>query len=160
MAPRLIRICKIQWWCSISLLSTGYSFFAKFGPKIQNCQFKLKLVTSTDSNMQKSMVVFNFSVSPEIPFLGKFCPKYQNHRFKLKFGTETNLNMQNSMVMLIFFCLWPEIPFLGKFGPKYQNCKIKLKFDTGNHFHNIFRLFMFYQIFLSPSSETMRNYYL
>ena len=100
--------------------------------------------------MQKSMVLFNFSVSPEIPFLGKFCPKYQNHRFKLKFGTETNLNMQNSMVMLIFFCLWPEIPFLGKSGPKYQNCKIKLKFDTDSHFHNIFRLFMFYQIFLSP----------
>ena len=53
--------------------------------------------------------------------------------------------------MVVFnFSVSPEIPFLGKFGPKYQHCKIKLKFDTDSHFHNIFRLFMFYQIFVSP----------
>ena len=71
--------------------------------------------------MQKSMVLFNFSVSPEIPFLGKFCPKYQNHRFKLKFGTETNVNMQNSMVMLIFSVFDRKYPFWANL---VQNIKI------------------------------------
>ena len=32
----------------------------KFGPKNQNCQFKLKFKTKTNSNMQNPMVVFNF----------------------------------------------------------------------------------------------------
>ena len=39
-----------------------YPFFGKFGPKSQNCQFKVKLDTWTNSNMQNSMVVFTFFV--------------------------------------------------------------------------------------------------
>ena len=34
----------------------------KFGTKTYNFQFKLKFVTKTNSNMQSSMVIFNFSV--------------------------------------------------------------------------------------------------
>ena len=37
-------------------------FFSKFGPKNQNCKFKLKFGTWINSNMQNSMVVFTFSV--------------------------------------------------------------------------------------------------
>ena len=37
-------------------------FLGKLGPKNQNCQFKLKFGTYTNSNMQNSMVVFTFSV--------------------------------------------------------------------------------------------------
>ena len=37
------------------------SFLSKFGPKNQNCQFKLKFGTQNNSNMQNSMVVFTFS---------------------------------------------------------------------------------------------------
>ena len=33
------------------------SFLGKFGPKNQNCQFKLKLGTQANSNMQNSMLV-------------------------------------------------------------------------------------------------------
>ena len=36
-------------------------FFGKFGPKNQNCQFNLKFGTWTNSNMQNSMAMFNFS---------------------------------------------------------------------------------------------------
>ena len=36
-------------------------FLSKFDPKIQNCQFILKFGTWTNSNMQNSMAIFNFS---------------------------------------------------------------------------------------------------
>ena len=36
-------------------------FDGKFGPKNQNCQFKVKFGTLTNLNMQNSMVVFTFS---------------------------------------------------------------------------------------------------
>ena len=43
--PRLIQICRIPWWCSLFMLSTGNTFLAKFGPKNKNCQFELKFRT-------------------------------------------------------------------------------------------------------------------
>ena len=33
-----------------------------FGPEIQNCQFKLKFATYTNSNVQNLMVMFTFPV--------------------------------------------------------------------------------------------------
>ena len=38
------------------------SFLAKFGPKSQNYQFKLKFGTYTNWNMQNSMELFTFFV--------------------------------------------------------------------------------------------------
>ena len=35
----------------------------KFGPKNQNCQFKLNIDTSTNSNMENSTAVFTFLFS-------------------------------------------------------------------------------------------------
>ena len=43
-------------------LRPGMPFSRKFGLKNQNCQFKLKSCTSTNSNMQKSMMRFTFSI--------------------------------------------------------------------------------------------------
>ena len=43
-----------RFWLRLLLLG-------KSGPKDQNCQFKLKYGTHTNSNMQNSMVVFTFS---------------------------------------------------------------------------------------------------
>ena len=37
-------------------------FLGKFGPKNQNCHFKLKFGIQTNSNMQDSVVLFTFSV--------------------------------------------------------------------------------------------------
>ena len=51
LAPRLIGICRIQWWCSFFLFKTGNAFLGKFGLKNQNCQFGLIFGTYTDSNM-------------------------------------------------------------------------------------------------------------
>ena len=42
--------------------STGKSLLGKFGQKNQNCQFKLKFGTETNSNMQNSMAPLIVSV--------------------------------------------------------------------------------------------------
>ena len=39
---------------------TGIPFLDNFGPKNQNCQFKLKFVTKTNSNMENSIHFFCF----------------------------------------------------------------------------------------------------
>ena len=62
MAPSLTRICRIQWCCSLFSFSTGITLFWEIWCKNQNYQFKLKFGTSTNSNMQNSMVMFTFSV--------------------------------------------------------------------------------------------------
>ena len=45
-----------------SLSDQKYPPWAMFGPKYQNCQFKLKFANKSNSNMQNSMVMFTFSV--------------------------------------------------------------------------------------------------
>ena len=62
LVPRLIWICKIEWWCSLFLFLTGSTFWGKLGPKNSNCPSKLKLGTKTKSNMQNLLVVLTFSV--------------------------------------------------------------------------------------------------
>ena len=39
LLPRLIRICRTQWWCSLHLFRLETPFLGKFGPKNENCQF-------------------------------------------------------------------------------------------------------------------------
>ena len=62
LVPRLIQTCRIQWWRSFFLFSTGNTNLGKFGPKIQICQFNVKPSSYANSNMQNLMVVFTFSV--------------------------------------------------------------------------------------------------
>ena len=40
--PRLIRVCRVQWWCSLSCFKPETIFLCQFGSTNQNCQFKLK----------------------------------------------------------------------------------------------------------------------
>ena len=42
---RLIQICRIPWWCSLFLFSTGNTILGKSDPKNQTCQFELKFYT-------------------------------------------------------------------------------------------------------------------
>ena len=58
----LIRICWIQWWCSLFRYSTANTLLDKFDLKIQNCFFKVKFDVWANSNMQNSMVMFAFSI--------------------------------------------------------------------------------------------------
>ena len=80
--------------CLLFSFSTGNTLSGKLGPKNKNFQFKVKLDTYTNSNIQNSMVMFTyFCFRPEIPFLVKFGPKNQNCQLKAKLGTYTNSNM-------------------------------------------------------------------
>ena len=101
-----------------------------FGPKNQNCQFKLKFGTLTYLNIQYLMMIFIFSVLHQKTLFGQIGLSIHNCFFQKKFGTCTNLNMQNSMVMFTFFYFRPEIHFLGKFHPKNQNCLFQLNLGT------------------------------
>ena len=62
MVPRLIWICRIQWWYSLFCFRTEKTFWGKSSPKNQNFQFKLKFGTKTSLNMQNSMMMFTFSI--------------------------------------------------------------------------------------------------
>ena len=78
----------IPWWCSVFPFLTGNTLLVKFVPKKQDCQFKLKFGTETNSSIQNSIVAITFSVfDQKISFLGRFGPKNQNYQFKLKLGT-------------------------------------------------------------------------
>ena len=128
-----IWICRIQWLCSLFPISTAIPFLGKFGPKNKNYQFILKFGTWTNSNMQNSMVMFNFS-----PFYWNY-PFWANLVQLIKFVHLSwnlvlrlirirSIRMNNSMVHLICFML--EIPFLSKLGPKNENCQFMLKYGT------------------------------
>ena len=100
LVPRLIRICRI-YLCSHFLFSTGNTLLGQiWSKKNQNCQFKPKLCTKSNSNMQNAIVIFIFFF------------------FSLFFFV---------FFVFLFVCLRLEIFFLGKFGPKNQNCQFKLK---------------------------------
>ena len=93
LTPSLIRIRSIQYVC-FSRFRPETSFLGKFGPKTQNCQFKLKFGTYTNSNMQNSMMMFTYSVfDRKNLFWGKLVPKIKNKFHKC--GTQTNSNMKN-----------------------------------------------------------------
>ena len=71
-------------------------FLGKFCPENQNCQFKLKFGTKTNSNMQNSMMMFTFFVfNNKYPSWANLIQKFQNFLFKVKFDTKTNSNIQN-----------------------------------------------------------------
>ena len=76
----------------------------KFLPNSQNCQFKLKIGSQSNSNMQNSVggAVYLFFYQLGMLFLGKFGTKTQNCQFILKFSFQTTSNMQNSMVLFTF----------------------------------------------------------
>ena len=88
---RLIRICRIQWCCSFSCFWVEIPFLGKFGPKNQNCHFKLKFGTYTNSNMQNSMVMFIFLV-----FAWKY-PFWANLVQKIKIVT-LSLNLVPTLI--------------------------------------------------------------
>ena len=68
MVPRLLRICRIQWSCSLFCFRLEILFFGKFGPKNQNCVVQnIKIVCLNwnllpNSNMQNLTVMFTFFI--------------------------------------------------------------------------------------------------
>ena len=85
-------------------------FLRKFGPKIQNCQFKLKSGTWAIQIMKIYNAELNgdfhfFSFLSRNTLFGQIWSKKWNCQFKLKFGTLSNSNIQNSKIMFTFSVL-------------------------------------------------------
>ena len=79
-------------------------FFGKIGPKTQNYQFKLKFDTSTNSNMQNSMVMLTFSA---------FDRKYScwaNLVLFSQISMQERKNKCGSVMYLIRFCYFMFFP--------------------------------------------------
>ena len=61
LVPKLIRTCRIQWWCSLFLYLTINILLEKIWSKNLKL-FKVKFDTKTTSNMQNQIVVSILSV--------------------------------------------------------------------------------------------------
>ena len=94
LVPRLIRTWRIYRRCWFIRFLTGIAGFGQTWSKNQNCQFKVKFITKTNSNMQNSIVCLSWNLAPRL---------IQVYRI--------------SWCVHIFFFIW-ETPFSGKFGPK------------------------------------------
>ena len=105
-------------------------FLGKFGPKIKNCQLKLKFCTETNSNMQNAMVMLTFSFFNEkYPFGAKVGQKIKI--FSLSWNVLPRINwVCKSPSYVQFFSFRPEISFLGKSVLKNENSQSMLKFGT------------------------------
>ena len=86
LIPRLIRICWIQWCCSLFSFLTGNALLGQVWSK-------LLIFTVSFVSDQKNL------------FWGKFSPKCQNLQVKAKFATSSNSNMQNSKAVFTFLFL-------------------------------------------------------
>ena len=91
LVPRLIRIYRIQCWCSLFLFLMGNMLFGQILSK------KLKLLVQGETWCLNKFkyAAFNgdvhfFRIQLEIPCLGQFGPKNQNCQFKGKLDTQTN----------------------------------------------------------------------
>ena len=78
LVPRLIRICRIQWWCSLFLLLIRNTLFGQIWSK----KLKLSVQGETWYLNKFKYAEFNDAVHffrfwPETPFLGKFSPNCQ-----------------------------------------------------------------------------------
>ena len=95
--PRLIQICRIPWWYSPFLFSTGNTF------KIVSLRWNFALDKFEYSELFRKYVVFTFSgLDQKNPF-GQISSKKSNLSVKAEMWyQETNLNIRNSMMMLTF----------------------------------------------------------
>ena len=127
MVPRLIRICRIQWWCSLLYFRSENPFFGRFRPKIQNF-LKLNLVPWLIWiwRIQRWCSVFlGFFIINTL--WGNFGPK--NQIVSLSWNFVARL-IRICLIEWWCSCFRPEIPFLKKFGPNNKDCQFKLKFAT------------------------------
>ena len=109
----LIRNCRTRWWFSFFFFTVWkrkYGFFANllFTPKNQNCQFRMKFGTQTNSNIHNSMVMFIFSVFD------------QKYHFFWKFKFIQNIKIvfwnRNAEPRLIWICkIWWSFSFFSFF---------------------------------------------
>ena len=124
----LIRISRIQWWCSLfSVFYRKYPFWANLVQKFKIVSLRWNLVLK----LIRICTVQWWYFTPEMPFSGKFGSKIQKSLFKVKFGTDWfEYLCRCQWWFYLIFCFRPEISFWGKFIPKKYNYQLKLKFGS------------------------------
>ena len=111
LVPRLIPICRIQWWCSLFLFLIGNTFFGQIWSK------KIKISSSRWNLILK---------------LIQTCRVQWCCSFFLFFTRNALLGQTWSKLSIFtaFFVFDQKCSLLGKFGPKCQNCQFKVKFAS------------------------------
>ena len=98
---RLIGVCRVQWRCSLFLFRLEILFGGKFGPKNEDCKFKLKFDTQKNSNILNSVVMFTFSVLYwKYPFRANLVQKVKI------FSLSWNLVASLIWICKIQWCCW------------------------------------------------------
>ena len=113
--------------CLLFLFWPEIPFSMKFGPKNQNCQFKLKISSFTNSSMQNSIVIFNFLIfNQKCSFWANLVPKIKIFSLKVNLVPKLIIIRRIQWWCLLFH-FWPEIPFSGKFGQKIKIVNLSWK---------------------------------
>ena len=130
LVPTLIRICRIQLWCSLFCFWVEMLFLGKFGPKDEivssrwNSRFKLFQICRIQ--WWRSLFLF----LSENTLFGQIWSKKLKFLFQAEIWYLHEFEHAEFNGGVHFFCFWVEMLFLGKFGPKSQNYQFKLKFAT------------------------------
>ena len=144
---RLIRICRIHWYCSPFRFRLEIPLLCRLGSKYQNCWFSWNLAASLTRicRSQWWYSLFLFRIGNALS--GQIWSKSQNCQFKANFDTETISSMGNLMMLIMLFVFWLEIPFLRNFFPKaeivYLNWSLVPKLIWIYWIQSWFSLFLF-----------------
>ena len=156
LVARLIRICRIQWYCSLFFVfQWKYPFWTNFVQKIKIVTWSWKLVPTLIRICRiQWWCSFFFCFWWEILFSGKFSPKSQNYQSKLKFGACTNSNMLNSIVMFTFFVYDWKYPFWGNLVQKIKIISLRWNWFYGHRHFFCFSLEIPFLGKFGPKSQT------
>ena len=101
---RLIRMCKIQWCCSLLSFLTGNNlFWANLAQKVKivSLRWNLILTLIRICRIQWWCLLFSFLIGNTL--FGNFGPKNKYCQLKAKLGPYTYSNTHNSMMLFTFF---------------------------------------------------------
>ena len=134
---------KVRFFC----FRLEIPLLGKFGPKNQNCHFKLKIGTNNNSNMQSSVVMLTFSIfNMKYPFWAYLAQKTKNVSLSWNFVPRPMQVCRIKWCLLFVFFVID----LSKFGPKKKKkCQFKLKFVTLSRLIQVCRMvfiFLCYQL--------------
>ena len=123
---RLTEICKIQWWCSLFLFSTGNTLFGQNWPKKSKFSVYAEIWYLDQLVYEKiNGDVHFFRFWPERGFLSKFGPKILKSCLKLNLIPRL-FGIWRIQWCCSLFLFWVGNTSLKKFVPKNKNQNLVL----------------------------------
>ena len=108
LVQNLIRICRIQWWCSLFLFLT-INILGQIWSKNSKL-FKVKFDRKSNSNMQNSMIVSILSALDwKYLFWANLVQKIEIVNLSRKLVL--SCTYWYLLIDVHFFCFWPEVSF-------------------------------------------------